>query len=140
MKSVIRRELAMPPDHRGHAAGAKYAGVFAWGFLALYAVAPPAAAWPVELQYTSPLSGYRAYDEQPVESWREANERVGRIGGWRAYARETMADPAEVKPAAADAHAGHHGGTQDRGRAAPGSPHEEGQATPRAPRLGSGDR
>lgn len=43
---------------------------------------------PSTLQYVSPLRTYKAYAEQPVESWQSANERVRRIGGWRAYARE----------------------------------------------------
>lgn len=40
------------------------------------------------LQYRSALAGYRAWKDQPVSDWREANEVTGRIGGWRAYARE----------------------------------------------------
>lgn len=43
---------------------------------------------PVVLEYTSTLSTYKAYADQPVQSWREANDEVGRIGGWRAYAKE----------------------------------------------------
>ena len=38
--------------------------------------------------YRSAFEGYRRYDDQPVGSWREANDLVGRIGGWQAYARE----------------------------------------------------
>jgi hypothetical protein len=40
------------------------------------------------LAHESSLSRYRRYAEQPVGSWREVNETVNRIGGWRAYARE----------------------------------------------------
>lgn len=40
------------------------------------------------LVYRSTLSTYsRLGDDKPV-SWREANDNVARIGGWRAYARE----------------------------------------------------
>ena len=40
------------------------------------------------LRYLSSLSTYRrGGDDQPV-SWRDANDTVTRIGGWRAYARE----------------------------------------------------
>ena len=40
------------------------------------------------LRYASSLSTYRrGGDDQPV-SWRDANDTVTRIGGWRAYARE----------------------------------------------------
>lgn len=87
---------------------------------AAFAQAAPAARQPpaplTKLQYVSPLRSYKAYADTPIESWREANDRVGRIGGWRAYAREMQAgEPAQ----AADPHAGHgaHGahGAQDSG-------------------------
>lgn len=86
--------------------------------------ARPAA--PTRLQYVSPLRTYKAYADQPVESWREANDRVGRIGGWRAYAKEAQsgeaakesaaptpsAAPAAPAASAPDPHAGHHGGAK----------------------------
>ena len=42
--------------------------------------------------YRSAFEGYRRYEEQPVGSWREANDLVGRIGGWQAYAREGQSE------------------------------------------------
>lgn len=71
----------------------------------------PAAAHP------SPLASYRRLgDDKPV-SWKEANERVNRIGGWRAYAREAQQpDPAASAPggrgtsAPASGNAPAHGG------------------------------
>lgn len=45
-------------------------------------------ALPAQLSYTSALSGYQVYIDEPVQPWREANDLVGCIGGWRAYARE----------------------------------------------------
>ena len=33
---------------------------------------------------------YRSYVDQEVTSWRKANDEVGRIGGWQAYAREAQ--------------------------------------------------
>lgn len=45
---------------------------------------------PTALSYDSAMAGYQPYADQPVRSWREANDRVGRIGGWRAYAKEIM--------------------------------------------------
>lgn len=45
------------------------------------------------LSYTSSLSSYRPVLELSVGSWREANERVGRIGGWRVYQREALSPP-----------------------------------------------
>lgn len=42
----------------------------------------------------------RVADDKPV-SWREANDNVARIGGWRVYAREAQqADTAATAPAA----------------------------------------
>ncbi len=68
---------------------------------------------PTKLQYSSAIGAYQAYGDQQVQSWREANDRVGQIGGWRAYAKEiTTGKPASVKGAApsSNPHAGHHGG------------------------------
>ena len=65
------------------------------------------------LQYASPIGAYQGYADQPVQSWREANDRVGQIGGWRAYAKEIKSgEPASAKDAApaSDPHTGHHGG------------------------------
>ena len=72
--------------------------------------------------FRSALEGYRPFaDEQPAP-WRASNDTVGRIGGWRAYAREAApgggADPAAApaaptasgtRPAtpAANPHGGH---------------------------------
>lgn len=74
----------------------------------------PKAAVPAtetSLQFDSTFTGYRAYTEQAVGSWRDANDEVGRIGGWRAYARE--AAPAEGAavgtPAGAKSGHEHHG-------------------------------
>jgi hypothetical protein len=49
--------------------------------------------------YESPFARMRAADATPIP-WREANERVGHIGGWRAYAREAASPaPAASAPA-----------------------------------------
>ena len=78
--------------------------------------APPAAA----PQSTAPprpgpaLDGYQQFDDAASVPWKDANDAVGRIGGWKAYAREAQAggttDPATAAPAPAkapDPHAGH---------------------------------
>lgn len=52
--------------------------------------------------HASPLSAYRRIGDDTPLPWREANDRVGRIGGWRAYAREAAA-PAAPAPAASAA-------------------------------------
>jgi hypothetical protein len=69
---------------------------------------------PTTLHYASPLAAYRNFAEQPVGSWREANDHVGRVGGWRTYAGEmqeatpTGTPPAEEPAKKDDPHAGHH--------------------------------
>ena len=57
------------------------------------------------LTHRSVLSGYRAHDDVKPVPWREANDTVGRIGGWRAYAREAATPP---PPAASAASAHRH--------------------------------
>lgn len=72
----------------------------------------PPPSPPTKLQYSSAIGAYQAYADQPVQSWREANDRVGRIGGWRAYAKELKTGkPASAKDAApaSDPHAGGRG-------------------------------
>ena len=59
-------------------------------------VDPRATVPPV--RYQSSFSGYRQLRDVPVGSWRDANDAVGRIGGWRAYAREA-AKAAPAMPA-----------------------------------------
>jgi hypothetical protein len=49
--------------------------------------------------YMSAFDGYRRFDDQKVQPWRDANDNVGRIGGWQAYARES-ADEASTSPPA----------------------------------------
>lgn len=63
------------------------------------------------LHYQSPLKAYQGFSEQPLHNWHEANELVGRIGGWRTYAQEPWeSPPAEpaVEPSAKEQHHGHH--------------------------------
>lgn len=45
---------------------------------------PPAAA----VEFRSALEGYQPYSENKMVPWKDANDTVGKIGGWRAYARE----------------------------------------------------
>lgn len=78
----------------------------------LVAAEPPrAAADPLDPTVTVPasvhrssLASYRSAGEPRVGSWKDANEQVNRIGGWRAYAREAAAP---ASPASAPAAAGH---------------------------------
>jgi hypothetical protein len=67
---------------------------------ALAQTAPPAAAAP---GYRSALEGYRPFADQEVAPWKESNDNVGRIGGWRAYAREAQGAASGPRPARAPA-------------------------------------
>jgi hypothetical protein len=39
-------------------------------------------------EYRSVFEGYQPYGESKMVPWKEANDTVGQIGGWRAYAKE----------------------------------------------------
>lgn len=62
--------------------------------------------------YQSALDGYQPYREEKPQPWKQANDTVGKVGGWRAYAKEA-AEPASqggtvsAPPGAANPHAGH---------------------------------
>jgi hypothetical protein len=72
-----------------------------------------------DVAYRSALTGYRAYQDESVAPWAEANEQVRQIGGWQAYGRESREAlrapaPQSQRPAgppspSADGHDAHHG-------------------------------
>ena len=73
----------------------------------------PAQASPVPAsspaEFRSSFEGYQPYTEEKSISWKEANDLVGRIGGWRAYAKEAQQLAAPGTPQMsnpADPHAG----------------------------------
>lgn len=49
--------------------------------------------------YRSPFADYRPLGEDKNTPWKDANDTVGKIGGWRVYAREA-ADAMKVREAA----------------------------------------
>jgi len=59
------------------------------------------------LVYQSAFSQYQALGNGKLMSWKEANDAVGRIGGWREYARQARQPQTPDAPAAPDPHAGH---------------------------------
>ena len=64
------------------------------------------AAWPSAnaaepASQRSAFEGYRRFADEPVADWRTTNDRVGRIGGWQAYAREAAAAAQAASAAAA---------------------------------------
>ncbi len=68
--------------------------------------AKPGAASASALRYESVFARYRSYRDEKTGSWRESNDTVDRIGGWRAYAKEAQS-PESTAPAKANPHAGH---------------------------------
>ena len=61
------------------------------------------------LTYRSPFTDYRRFGDEAFIPWKHSNDEVGRIGGWRVYAKEASEPPqgsaspnATQAPAAAD--------------------------------------
>ncbi|WP_295636959.1 hypothetical protein [uncultured Methylibium sp.] len=55
--------------------------------------------------YDSAFARYRPHADQALRPWKDANDNVGRIGGWRSYAREAAQE--EPAPKAPDGHHKH---------------------------------
>ena len=93
------------------AAGLPLVAALLAGPLAAQPVQPAAApASAPQLPAKPALEGYQPFDDGQPVPWKQANDTVGRIGGWKAYAREAQGQPAAppAAPAApADPHAGH---------------------------------
>ncbi|MES2949121.1 MAG: hypothetical protein V4858_11325 [Pseudomonadota bacterium] len=76
------------------------------------APASPAASRPAQATYRSVFEGYQPFTEEKVQAWKDSNNTVEKIGGWRAYAKE-VSEPVpngqQAAPAtkAVDPHAGH---------------------------------
>lgn len=71
---------------------------------------PRASVPPVS--YRSAFAGYRPNVEEKVGSWKDANDRVGRIGGWRAYAKEAR-QPERPTEGSAEMPASHGGNKKE---------------------------
>ncbi|OGU17259.1 MAG: hypothetical protein A2076_00720 [Geobacteraceae bacterium GWC2_53_11] len=61
------------------------------------------------LQYLSVFTHYHSFREQPLLPWQETNDNVGKIGGWRFYARDAKQPDSGVstdgaKPGAEEKH------------------------------------
>jgi hypothetical protein len=50
-------------------------------------------------RHESALKSYRRLDDVQAVPWRQANDTVERIGGWRSYAREASQPPAAANAA-----------------------------------------
>jgi len=45
---------------------------------------------PPEAAAAAPLKQYQGWRDDPLQDWRQANARVGEVGGWRTYLRESQ--------------------------------------------------
>jgi hypothetical protein len=72
------------------------------GFPAAQAAETQTAAKDALPALAAPFDRYQPWREAPLGDWRELNDRVGEIGGWRTYLRESQ-DSGE------QSHHGHHG-------------------------------
>lgn len=79
--------LAQPQPHSDHGARASTAAKAAATTPAQHPAPETSARATVA---KSAFDGYRRYDDAPLVPWRLANDTVGRIGGWQAYAREAQ--------------------------------------------------
>lgn len=60
---------------------------YAWmAWVPAHAADPPSA----EQVLAAPFNLYQGWRDEPPQDWREANRRVGEIGGWRTYLRESQ--------------------------------------------------
>ena len=54
---------------------------------------------PAQAQPVSAFETYRPFADQEVAPWRQSNDTVREIGGWRAYAREAQQQAQDAGPA-----------------------------------------
>jgi hypothetical protein len=57
---------------------------------AAYAAEEKPAAQSAQSALASPFDQYHTWRDETVRNWREANDRVSEIGGWRTYLREAQ--------------------------------------------------
>lgn len=94
--STVSLPRAAPRAH------ACFLGLAACAWMAATSAQAAEAAAPEQVE--APFTQYRGWRDEPLEDWRQANERVGDIGGWRTYLRESQqaGDGADGQPV-------HHG-------------------------------
>ena len=61
----------------------------------------------IALVYESSFQNYQRYSASDIQTWKQANDTVKDIGGWREYAKEIAQDP-DTKPSSANPSHGAH--------------------------------
>ena len=56
----------------------------------------PAASVPA-VTYQSPFADYRPMVDQKIGNWKDANDNVNRVGGWRTYLKEAQEPDAPLQ-------------------------------------------
>jgi len=74
------------------------------GFMPIFAFAQSQVAKGplVTPTYQSTFDSYQKFNDQPLTGWKQINETVEKIGGWRVYAQEARAPDKPAKPAKPD--------------------------------------
>lgn len=72
------------------------AALLCTGLASAQTASPATVSTPAATGFRSAFEGYQPYTEEKTQAWKEANDTAGRIGGWRAYAKEAQ------QPAAPD--------------------------------------
>ena len=62
---------------------------------------------PIELVYQSSFQNYQRYSASDIQAWKQVNDTVKDIGGWREYAKEIAKDQ-DTKPSSANPSHGAH--------------------------------
>lgn len=78
-----------------------------WLLAAPLAQAAETLSMPMPANAAAPFEQYKRWRDEPVQDWREANDRVGEIGGWMTYLREAQQGEGGMESGMHDAHHGH---------------------------------
>jgi hypothetical protein len=61
----------------------------------------------VELIYQSSFQNYQRYSASDIQAWKQANDAVKDIGGWKAYAKEITQEQNTKPPTTTSSHGAH---------------------------------
>ena len=90
MLNVFSRRTA-PPSSARFLGVATLACVWLLGLPSAHAAEAKAEAKPEAKPVAlTPFKQYQGWRDEPLQDWRQANEQVGEIGGWRTYLRESQ--------------------------------------------------
>lgn len=86
MLKLLLRRAASPTRARLTCLAALWACAWMAGTFTAQAAEPE----PPRHAVSPPFDAYQGWRDEPLEDWRKANQRVGEIGGWRTYLRESQ--------------------------------------------------